>query len=147
MAAIAQVAVTAGLPSVTDALDWSAGTGAGGAGRVDEVATGHLVASEGAFVVGAEHRSALQGRGVVLLDDSYTTGATAQSAAQALRRAGVATVVVLVLARAVRPGRSATQRAYWQLVRAGRDRTVRGPAGPRAPCAAGRSCRWADAGG
>jgi predicted amidophosphoribosyltransferase len=130
MARVAHAAVAAGLPPVTAALDWSAG------------ASGHLVASEDAFAVGTEHRRDLRGRGLVLLDDSYTTGATAQSAAQALRRAGAATVVVLVLARIVRPGRSATQQAYWQLVRSSRSGAER----QSAPCAAGEACRWADTG-
>ncbi len=39
---------------------------------------------------------------VVLVDDVYTTGATAGAAATALRRAGAARIEVLSLARAVR---------------------------------------------
>ncbi len=41
-------------------------------------------------------------RHVVLVDDIYTTGATASSAASALRRAGATTVEVITFARAVR---------------------------------------------
>ena len=45
------------------------------------------------------------GRRVVLLDDTYVSGARSQSAAAGLRRAGAASVVVVVLGRVVRPDR------------------------------------------
>ncbi|MDA8319491.1 MAG: phosphoribosyltransferase [Actinomycetota bacterium] len=41
---------------------------------------------------------------VLLIDDTWTTGATAQSAAMALRRAGARSVVIVVLGRHVGPG-------------------------------------------
>jgi ComF family protein len=44
----------------------------------------------------------VRGRNILLVDDILTTGATARSAAQALRRAGAATVWVATLARARR---------------------------------------------
>ena len=44
------------------------------------------------------------GARVLLIDDTWTTGATAQSAAMALRRAGARSVVIVVLGRHVGPG-------------------------------------------
>ncbi len=53
---------------------------------------------ENAFVVTAPDR--VKGRAILLVDDVYTTGSTCLEAAGALRRAGAASVDVLVLARA-----------------------------------------------
>ena len=69
---------------------------------------GHLGAKararnvQGAFRVSAARRATLKGKRVVLVDDVYTTGATARMAAKVLRRAGVARVDVLTLARVVK---------------------------------------------
>ena len=45
----------------------------------------------------------IAGRSIILVDDVFTTGATADAAARALLRAGAAEVNVLALARVVRP--------------------------------------------
>lgn len=57
----------------------------------------------GAFRVADPRRFEIEGRRVLLIDDVYTTGATAQSATRALKRAGARDVDVLVFAR-VGPG-------------------------------------------
>jgi ComF family protein len=56
----------------------------------------------GAFRV-ARGRSHLRGKKIVVVDDVITTGATAESCARVLKRAGAARVDVLALARAVEP--------------------------------------------
>ena len=58
---------------------------------------------QGAFAVKASHKSAITGRNVLLVDDVLTTGATVNACARALKRAGAAKVLVLTLARVVRP--------------------------------------------
>lgn len=55
----------------------------------------------GAFVVPDHAAGDLAGRKVVLVDDVYTTGATANEATRALKKAGVADVTVLTFARVV----------------------------------------------
>lgn len=55
----------------------------------------------GAFRVTDEGRAALAGRHVVLVDDVYTTGATVNAAARALKRAGASEVSVLTFAMAL----------------------------------------------
>ena len=52
----------------------------------------------GAFFV--PHPETIQGRNILLIDDIYTTGATARACSTALRRAGAATVWVATVARA-----------------------------------------------
>lgn len=56
---------------------------------------------QGAFAVPAEHRAALAGRRVLLVDDVLTTGATVNAAARVLLRAGAEAVDVLTFSRVV----------------------------------------------
>jgi len=57
----------------------------------------------GAFEVRAQSGDRLDGAHVLLVDDVLTTGATVEACARTLRRAGAASVDVLILARVVRP--------------------------------------------
>lgn len=57
---------------------------------------------QGAFTVPEKARDQLAGRRVVLIDDVMTTGATLQSCARTLKRAGAAHIDVVTLARTVR---------------------------------------------
>jgi hypothetical protein len=66
---------------------------------------GHMQPATRAFAVAPEFHRALSGRRVVLLDDTYVSGSRAQSTAASLRRAGAASVVIVVLGRVLRPDR------------------------------------------
>ena len=59
-------------------------------------------AVRGAFRIAARHKPAVKGRSLVLVDDVYTSGATADGCARILKRAGAAHVAVLAWARVVR---------------------------------------------
>jgi ComF family protein len=71
-------------------------------GRMGPLARARNV--RGAFAL--RRGRSVEGKHVVLIDDVMTTGATAEECARVLRRAGAASVGVLVLARAVRTGGS-----------------------------------------
>ncbi len=58
----------------------------------------------GAFRLSDRYRKEVRGRSFILVDDVYTSGATANACAYVLRRAGAARVDVLCWARVVRPG-------------------------------------------
>ena len=60
----------------------------------------------GAFRVPATAGPALRDKTVLLIDDVFTTGATVEACARALKRAGAGKVHVLALARVVRPGQA-----------------------------------------
>jgi len=61
---------------------------------------------QGAFRVPAEQKAEIAGKRVVLIDDVLTSGATVDTCARALLRAGAAHVDVLVFARVVAPLRT-----------------------------------------
>ncbi|MBA2919998.1 ComF family protein [Sphingomonas sp. MAH-20] len=61
-------------------------------------------ALRGAFAIPSEKRPVLKSRTVLLVDDVYTSGATAGACAKALKRAGAARVVVLCWARVLQDG-------------------------------------------
>ncbi len=67
-----------------------------GLGRKDRA-----VAVRGAFAVNPRHAEALRGARIVLIDDVWTSGATADACARALQRADAKTIGLLVLARVV----------------------------------------------
>jgi ComF family protein len=56
----------------------------------------------GVFAVAKEDRPRLKGRHVILVDDVFTSGATAGACARTLRRAGARSLAVLTWARVVR---------------------------------------------
>jgi len=62
-------------------------------------------AVRGAFRIDKRHREGLAGRTIVLIDDVYTSGATANACARALKRAGAGRVEVLCWARVVKAER------------------------------------------
>lgn len=67
-----------------------------GMGRRERAAT-----VRGAFVVPAAMKPRLAGRAVVLVDDVYTSGATANACARALKRAGAERVEILCWTRVI----------------------------------------------
>jgi ComF family protein len=58
----------------------------------------------GAFRLSDRYREEVLGRSLILVDDVYTSGATANACARILKRAGAARVDVLCWARVVRDG-------------------------------------------
>jgi hypothetical protein len=73
---------------------------------------------------------------VLLLDDTYVSGARSQSAVGALRLAGAARVLIVPLGRVIRPDKVAEHAAFLQRSRAGRaaDRADRAEEPPCGRC-------------
>jgi ComF family protein len=57
----------------------------------------------GVFGLPPQRAGLVAGRTIILVDDVYTTGATVNACARALKKAGAAKVVVITLARVIRP--------------------------------------------
>jgi predicted amidophosphoribosyltransferase len=90
-------------------LPWARGVLVRGPGPL-----GHLRPSTAGYVVAQASRGELAGRGVLLVEDTVTTGARVQSAAAALRATGAGSVVVLAIGRVVRPELGGHHAAYWR---------------------------------
>jgi hypothetical protein len=76
-----------------------------------EGAIGHMRPNAGAFTVPDSWRATVMGARVVLIDDTYVSGARSQSAAAALRRAGARPLLIVPLGRVIRPERFAAHAA------------------------------------
>lgn len=61
-------------------------------------------AVRGAFALTADAKAVLKGRNIVLVDDVYTTGATANACVKLLKKAGAAQVVIACWARVLATG-------------------------------------------
>lgn len=72
--------------------------------------TGHNQADDATFLA----VRALAGQRVLLIDDTFTTGARLQSAASALRLAGAGPVAALTIGRVIWPGRNENCRRIWE---------------------------------
>ena len=72
---------------------------------------GHMRPHPGAYAV-SRAAPELRGRRVLLLDDTYVSGARAQSGAAALRAGGADAVVIVALGRVLRPDRSQRHAAF-----------------------------------
>jgi hypothetical protein len=72
---------------------------------------GHMRPNARAFAVPGSCRGAVRGARVLLLDDTYVSGARAQSAAAALRYSGARSALIVPLGRVIRPDRFAAHAA------------------------------------
>jgi hypothetical protein len=73
---------------------------------------GHMRPARDGFVVPPDRRAVVHGRHVLVLDDTYVSGARAQSAAGALRLAGAASVRIVAAGRVLRPDRLPVHAAF-----------------------------------
>jgi adenine/guanine phosphoribosyltransferase-like PRPP-binding protein len=74
------------------------------------VAIDHLTASD----KGYKATRRLDGESVLLVDDTFTSGARSQSAASALALAGAEVVAIVPIGRVIDPNFNDTAKAYWQ---------------------------------
>lgn len=100
---------------------------------------GHMRPDSGAFTVWTRRviptgSIVLRGSHALLLDDTYVSGARAQSAAAALRLAGARSVVIVPVGRVLRPDRSAVHASFLE-ARAARTEKGKVAFTPGAPCA------------
>ncbi|MEV5889498.1 ComF family protein [Nonomuraea fuscirosea] len=70
---------------------------------------GHRITSDHAYVV----RGSVEGQRILLVDDVFTTGAHAQSAASALQNHGAVVPAIFVLARRINPSFNQTSEQVW----------------------------------
>jgi len=96
---------------------------------------GHMRPSARAFAVPPTLRCRVADRRLILLDDTYVSGARSQSAAAALRRAGACSVVVVCLGRVLRPDRVQAHANFLSRRQPGNSGSLRADAsGPCARC-------------
>jgi glutamine phosphoribosylpyrophosphate amidotransferase len=96
---------------------------------------GHMRPSARAFAVPPTLRCRVADRRLILLDDTYVSGARSQSAAAALRRAGACSVVVVCLGRVLRPDRVQSHANFLSRRQPGNSDSLRADAsGPCARC-------------
>lgn len=99
----------------------------------------HNRARDDAFAVTGD----VAGRSVVLLDDTWTTGASAQSAASALRGAGACVLGVVVIGRVLNPAAHPGEAHLWEWARRQPFRLDTCCAGPHDPPLGSRGGRLA----
>jgi ComF family protein len=58
---------------------------------------------QGAFQINPKYKAHIKGKDILLLDDVFTTGVTAENCARVLKKSGAKSVKILTIARAVTP--------------------------------------------
>jgi hypothetical protein len=88
---------------------------------------GHMRPDAGAFAVRGSERSIVRGARVLMVDDTYVSGARSQSAAATLRLAGARSVLIVAVGRVLRPDRNGGHAAFLARCRdqAGEERCAR----------------------
>lgn len=117
---------------------WAAPSWAPSLLRRTSVPVGHMRPQRDAYAVADGARARIAGARVLLLDDSYVSGARSQSAASALGHAGARARLIVPLGRLLRPERAVAHATFAALHACGDARCARcvrwGPApgsGPR----------------